>query len=78
MNLNALKFLTWGTVAGAIVSALALAAVESRQPEPLAVAGSLPNPLPSLPTEPTAAGAGVKATGADDRAVTPPARRAQP
>lgn len=78
MNLNALKFLTWGTVAGAIVSALALAAVESRQPEPLAVAGSLTNPLPPLPTEPTAAGAGVKATRADDHAVTPPTRRAPP
>jgi hypothetical protein len=51
MNLSSLQTLTWGTVGAAIVSALALAAIE---PE----AQGLPRSMAAqpLPAEPTAAG----------------------
>ena len=62
MNLSLLQTLTWSTVAGAIVSALALASVEPVVPGygRTAVAGPAPS-LP-LPTEPTAAGPSAQPT----------------
>ncbi len=56
MNLTLLQTLTWSTVAGAIVSALALAAVEPLVLEHGWAAAAGHNELPPLPTEPTAAG----------------------
>ena len=60
MNLSSLQALTWSTVAAAVASALALAAVEP----PSGLSGSVVigshSALP-LPTEPTAAGPAAQA-----------------
>ncbi len=55
MNLSSLQALTWSTVAAAVASALALAAVEP----PAGLSGAVvigSQPALPLPTEPTAAG----------------------
>ena len=51
MTLTTLQALTWGTVTGAVLSALLLAASESGLPDfsQLRRGGSLQNPLPSEP-----------------------------
>jgi len=55
MNLYSLRTITWGTVAGAVISALLLAGIESGLPD-----GSRTSPKGSaafaLPSEPTGAG----------------------
>ena len=56
MNLSSLQTLTWITVAGAVASALALAAIAPVLPEHRPVAARRSTGLPPLPTEPTAAG----------------------
>jgi hypothetical protein len=55
MNLGSLQTLTWGTVAAAVASALALATVEPPGGTSGGVMIGTQNALP-LPTEPTAAG----------------------
>jgi hypothetical protein len=60
MNLLSLRWLTWGTIAGSVASALQLAAGESglHAPAPRHGPGAQPpnaHALP-LPSEPTAAG----------------------
>lgn len=55
MNLSSLQTLTWSTVAAAVASALALAAVEPPGGLSGSVAIGSHSTLP-LPTEPTAAG----------------------
>jgi len=79
MNLSLLQTLTWGTVIGAIVSALALAAAESALPKPGRTIAAGVNGTPPLPTEPTAAGpvAQPAPSSAGERVAQrpPPARR---
>jgi hypothetical protein len=52
MRYVAMQLLTWGTIAGAVGSALLLAAMDSREPR---LATGLPLWVP-LPSEPTQAG----------------------
>jgi len=71
MTLTSLQVLTWGTVAGAVLSALLLAAGESGLPElsRLKRVGTATRPTPS---EPSAAGVQrpVNATGKQDVAIS--------
>lgn len=55
MNLRSLQTLAWGTVAAAIVGALALAAAEPDPPDRARLATGT-TPLPPLPQEATSAG----------------------
>lgn len=68
MNLSSLQTLTWGTIAGAIVSALLLAAVESGLPDQPRAASRRDAAAPPLPTQPTAAGPSGSVPPATERA----------
>jgi hypothetical protein len=67
MNLFSLRLLTWGTIAGSVVSALLLAAGESGLPTPVArrapAAASAQSPDADLRLPEEATGAGPRAAG---------------
>lgn len=69
MNLFSLRLLTWGTIAGSVVSALLLAAGESGLPTPVA------RRAPAASAQPPDGGLRLpeEATGAGSRATGPPA-----
>ena len=56
MNLSSLQILTWSTVAGASISALALALVSGESISPERGRTVVDGPAARLPIEPTAAG----------------------
>jgi len=68
MNLGLLKLLTWSTVVGAVVCALALAAVEPIAPRASQMSSIDAGTSLVLPSEPTAAGPARAAASAADGA----------